>query len=86
MELRHLRYFIAAAEEQHFGRASEKLHVTCVVVSHDLRSIFGIAERIAMLYKGRVRLVGTPEDFRASKDAVVRQFVEGRAEGPMESL
>lgn len=59
-------------------------NVTSIVVSHDLVSIFGIADRIAMLYKGGVRLLGTPEDFRASDDPVVRQFVRGEAEGPME--
>jgi phospholipid/cholesterol/gamma-HCH transport system ATP-binding protein len=58
--------------------------VTSVVVSHDLESIFTIADRIAMLYKGRVRLLGTPEDFRRTDDAVVRQFVAGAARGPME--
>lgn len=59
--------------------------VACVVVSHDLRSIFTIADRIAMLYKGRVRILGTPDELRASEDPVVRQFVEGRSEGPLET-
>lgn len=64
---------------------SEKRGVTCVVVSHDLRSIFTIADRIAMLYKGRVRILGTPDELRASSDPIVRQFVEGRSEGPLET-
>jgi len=59
--------------------------VTAVVVSHDLDAIFGIADRIAMLYKGAVRLLGTPDDFRRTADPVVRQFVRGEAEGPMET-
>lgn len=63
---------------------SDTLGVTSVVVSHDLTSIFSIAHRIAMLYKGTLRLVGTPEAFRASADPVVYQFVRGIAEGPME--
>jgi len=63
---------------------SDRLGVTCVVVSHDLTSIFSIADRIVMLYRGKVRLVGTPAEFRASTDAVVRQFITGSAEGPME--
>ncbi len=58
--------------------------VTAIVVSHDLTSIFTIADRIGMLYKGKLRALGTPTDFRATSDPVVRQFVEGRAEGPME--
>lgn len=57
--------------------------VTSIVVSHDLTSIFGIADRIAMLYQGNVRLLGTPEDFRKSEDPVVQQFIHGRARGPI---
>ncbi len=65
-------------------RLARELGVTCVVVSHDLVSIFTIADRIAMLYRGQVRLLGTPAEFRASEDGVVQQFIQGRAEGPME--
>lgn len=63
---------------------SDRLGVTCIVVSHDLTSIFTIADRIAMIYKGNLRMVGTPEAFRTSDDPVVAQFVRGLAEGPME--
>jgi phospholipid/cholesterol/gamma-HCH transport system ATP-binding protein len=63
---------------------ADRLGVTCVVVSHDLTSIFSIADRVAFLYKGVLRLEGTPAEFRASDDPVVRQFVNGHAEGPME--
>jgi len=55
-----------------------------VVVSHDLPSIFGIADRIVMLYKGKVRLLGTPSDFKGTADPVIQQFINGRAEGPIE--
>lgn len=58
--------------------------VTAIVVSHDLASIFSIADRIAMLYKGAVRLLGTPDDFRRSEDPIVRQFIRGEATGPMD--
>jgi phospholipid/cholesterol/gamma-HCH transport system ATP-binding protein len=61
----------------------DDLGMTSIVVSHDLKSIFGIADRIAMLYEGQVRLLGTPHEFRASRDAVVEQFVNGRSSGPM---
>jgi len=63
---------------------SDKLGVTSIVVSHDLTSIFAIADRVAMIYKGTFRKVGTPAEFRASDDGVLRQFVNGLAEGPME--
>jgi phospholipid/cholesterol/gamma-HCH transport system ATP-binding protein len=63
---------------------SDRLKVTSLVVSHDLPSIFGIADRIVMLYKGKVRLLGTPSDFRSTEDPVIQQFINGRAEGPIE--
>ena len=63
---------------------STNLGVTSIVVSHDLTSIFSIADRIVMLYKGAVRLLGTREEFRSSTDGVVNQFINGLAEGPME--
>jgi len=62
----------------------DKVGVTSIVVSHDLVSIFTLADRIAMLYKGNVRLLGTPQDFKNTDDPVVRQFIRGEAEGPME--
>lgn len=64
---------------------SHELGKTVIVVSHDLRSIFGVADRIVFLYKGRVRLDGPPAAFRASEDPVVRQFVRGDPDGPMET-
>lgn len=58
--------------------------VTSIVISHDLRSIFGIADRIAMLYKGVFILDGTREDFKKSPDPIVQQFISGNPVGPME--
>ncbi len=63
---------------------SDELGVTSIVVSHDLTSIFSIADRIAMLYRGKVRMLGTPADFRATDDGVVQQFIRGQATGPMD--
>jgi phospholipid/cholesterol/gamma-HCH transport system ATP-binding protein len=63
---------------------SDKIGVTSIVVSHDLVSIFSIADRIVMLYRGHVRLYGTRETFRHTEDGVVQQFINGRATGPME--
>ncbi|HWE28416.1 MAG TPA: ATP-binding cassette domain-containing protein, partial [Polyangia bacterium] len=60
-------------------------HMTSIVVSHDLTSIFGIADRIALLYRGVVHAVGTPAEIRASDDPVVQQFIHGRSDGPMET-
>lgn len=58
----------------------EELGVTSVVVSHDLKSAFTVADRVALLHEGRVREVGTVEGIQASEDPIVRQFIEGRPE------
>jgi phospholipid/cholesterol/gamma-HCH transport system ATP-binding protein len=63
---------------------SDKLGVTSVVVSHDLVSIFTIADRIVMLYRGKVLLYGSQEDFKTTPNGIVQQFITGRATGPME--
>jgi len=57
--------------------------VTAIVVSHDLRSIFGVADRVAMIYQGHIQLDGPPQAFRDTDDPIVRQFIEGRPDGPM---
>jgi phospholipid/cholesterol/gamma-HCH transport system ATP-binding protein len=59
--------------------------VTSIVVSHDLTSIFSIADRIAFLYQGRAHLCGTPAEFRSSADPVVQQFITGKSAGEMET-
>ncbi len=64
---------------------SDKLGVTAIVVSHDPPSIFGIADRVAFIYRGIVHVVATPADLRASEDPVVQQFITGKSAGPMET-
>lgn len=54
------------------------LGATGLVVTHDLRSAFTVGDRIAMLYDGKIRQVGTPDEIRQTTDPVVRQFIEGR--------
>jgi phospholipid/cholesterol/gamma-HCH transport system ATP-binding protein len=61
-------------------RTREHLGVTGVVVTHDLRSAYTVGDRIAMLYEGRIRQVGTVDAIRQTSDPVVRQFIEGRPE------
>ncbi len=65
-------------------RMQDKLNVTSVVVTHDMESAYYIADRIAMLYNGKIIECGTPDQIRASADPVVRQFIEGRIAGPIE--
>ena len=64
---------------------ADRQKMTSIVVSHDLTSIFGIADRIALIYRGVVHAVGTPAEIRASDDPVVQQFIHGRSDGPMET-
>ncbi len=64
---------------------SDGLGVTSIVVSHDLVSIFTIADRIVMLYKGKVLMLGTRDEFKNAPDGIVQQFINGRATGPMEA-
>ena len=60
-------------------RMRDRLGVTSVVITHDMKSAYRVGTRIAMLYEGKVRQVGTVEEIQKSRDAVVRQFVEGSA-------
>ena len=50
--------------------------VTSVVVSHDVRGSFRVADRVALLWQGKLRAVGTAEEFLASRDPAVQQFLE----------
>ena len=62
---------------------SKKLMITSVVVTHDMNSVFRIADRVAMLFKGRVLEVGTPEQIKNSENPIVQQFIKGETEGPL---
>ena len=64
----------------------ESFHLTCVVISHDLQSIFRIGHKIAMLYEGVIIAQGTPEEIRASRDPVIEQFLAGSIEGPIQIM
>ena len=61
-----------------------ELGVTSIVVTHDLESAFTVAERIALLYDGKIRVVATPEELLASTDPVVQRFIRrGRINSPV---
>lgn len=57
-------------------RLDDELGVTSVVVTHDVRGAFRVADRIALLKDGQIRAMGTPEELRASSDPAVQQFLE----------
>ena len=64
----------------------KRMGVTSVVVTHDMASAFKVADRMALLNDGRVVFLGTPDEVRTTKDPLVRQFVEGSSEGPIQPV
>lgn len=64
-------------------RTHEKLRVTSVSVTHDLKSAYKIADRIAILYEGKIIGAGSPEEIQNTRDPVIRQFITGSARGPI---
>jgi phospholipid/cholesterol/gamma-HCH transport system ATP-binding protein len=63
---------------------SEKLMITSVVVTHDMQSVFEIADRIAMVHKGGLIEVGTAQEIKDSSNPFVQQFIQGNAIGPID--
>lgn len=57
--------------------------ITSVVISHDMGAVFRIAEKVAILVDGKVRMEGTAQQLRETEDPLIRQFVTGSLEGPM---
>ena len=68
----------SAVIDQLMVRVREELGTTAIVVTHDIRSAYTVGDRIAMLYEGRIRQVGTVREIQQTEDPVVRQFIEGR--------
>ena len=64
-------------------RLHDKLEVTSIAVTHDMVSAYKIADRISMLYDGRIIESGTSEEIKNSKDPIVQQFITGAAQGPI---
>jgi len=62
---------------------SQKLNITSIVVTHEMTSAFRIADRMAMLYNGKVVQVGTPSEIKNSANPIVQQFITGSPDGPI---
>jgi phospholipid/cholesterol/gamma-HCH transport system ATP-binding protein len=62
------------------------LKITSIAVTHDIVSAYKIADRIAMLYEGKIIWVGTPEETKNTTDPVVKQFIHGSSVGPIPTL
>jgi phospholipid/cholesterol/gamma-HCH transport system ATP-binding protein len=61
----------------------DKLKITSVAVTHDMKSAYRIADRIAMMYKGKIIAQGTSSEIQNTADPVVHQFINGLSKGPI---
>jgi phospholipid/cholesterol/gamma-HCH transport system ATP-binding protein len=61
-------------------RLQERLGVTSIVVTHDMKSVFDVADKVAYLHEGRIYFDGTPEELRQTNDQVLQDFMLGRSE------
>ncbi len=74
---------MADATNELILKLHDKLKITAIAVTHDMTSAYKIADRIAMLYKGRIIAVGTSQQIKSTTDPVVHQFITGEAWGPI---
>ena len=74
---------VAAVIDKLILDLSKKLLITSVVVTHDMNSVFRIADRVAMLHQGKVLEVGTPDEIKKSGNPSVQQFISGNPDGPI---
>jgi phospholipid/cholesterol/gamma-HCH transport system ATP-binding protein len=77
---------VADAINELIIRMREKLNVTSIAITHDMKSAYKIGDRIAMLYQGKIIEVGTPDDIKNSTNPIVQQFIQGKSEGPIQLL
>ncbi|MBI5756496.1 MAG: ABC transporter ATP-binding protein [Nitrospirae bacterium] len=64
----------------------KRLNVTSIAITHDMVSAYKIADKIAMLYEGRIQEVGTPDEIKRSVNPIVRQFITGSSVGPIKAV
>ena len=63
-----------------------EMGATAMTITHDMRSVHAIADRVAMLYEGRVEWTGPHADLETCENAIVRQFVNGSTDGPISTV
>jgi len=68
------------------NQISEKYKVTSIVITHDMKSAFTIADRIGMLYQGKIIETGSVEEIKNSPNPILKQFIEGSSEGPIQFI
>ena len=71
---------VADSIDQLIVRVRDRLNVTSVVVTHDMRSARRVGQRIVMLHHGKIYVEGTPDEIFASSDPIVHRFVNGISE------
>ena len=64
-------------------KVTNDMEITSIVITHDMVSAYKISDKIAVLYEGRIIETGSADKIRNTENAVVRQFIEGKAEGPI---
>ena len=64
----------------------KNFNLTCVVISHDIESVYKISHTIAMLYEGKIIEYGTPDEIKASINPITVQFLSGNINGPIKIL
>ncbi|MFN3562122.1 MAG: ABC transporter ATP-binding protein [Chloroherpetonaceae bacterium] len=71
---------------------AQKLRVTSVVITHDIQSVYKVADRVAMMHEGKIYFLGNPKDLAETQDPIVRNFVDRNSfhdvaiEGEIEQL
>ena len=70
--------------DQLIRQMQQRLHVTSIVVTHDLQSAFKVSDRFAMLNEGKIVFEGTADEVRRTSHPQVRQFIEGSSAGPIQ--
>ncbi len=66
-------------------RLKEDLNVASIIITHDMGSAYKVADRIGMLYEGKIIEMGNPDEIKHSRNPVVQQFIHGRAKGPIKN-
>ncbi|MBU0952719.1 MAG: ABC transporter ATP-binding protein [Elusimicrobia bacterium] len=61
----------------------KSLKMTSIIVTHDLKSVYKVSSRVAMLFEGRIIATGTPDEIKNTSDPYVQQFISGSSKGPI---
>ena len=76
----------ASAVDNLILRMRDSFGVTSIMVTHDMNSALKISDRIAMLFEGRIIFSGTPDEINESGNPYIKQFLEGKADGPIKAV